>query len=93
MAELFGRESGCSKGRGGSMHLYSKAQGLLGTNGIVSYGIPLAAGAAYAHKYQETSQVSVAFFGDGASNHGLFHEVLNLSAIWSLPVVFVCENN
>jgi pyruvate dehydrogenase E1 component alpha subunit len=93
MAELWGRSTGCSGGRGGSMHLYSKHHGLLGTNGIVAYGIPMAAGAAYSAKYRGTSQVAVAFFGDGANNHGLFHEVLNLSAIWQLPVVFVCENN
>ncbi|MGD2159347.1 MAG: thiamine pyrophosphate-dependent enzyme [Anaerolineales bacterium] len=93
MAELWGRRTGCSGGRGGSMHLYSKSHGLLGTNGIVGYGIPMATGAAYSAKYRGTSQVAVAFFGDGANNHGLFHETLNLSSIWQLPVVFVCENN
>jgi pyruvate dehydrogenase E1 component alpha subunit len=93
MAELWGRSTGCSGGRGGSMHMYSAEHGLLATNGIVGYGIPLAAGAAFSAKYRGTSQVAVAFFGDGASNLGCFHEVLNLAAIWDLPAVFVCENN
>ena len=93
MAELWGRSTGCSGGRGGSMHLYSKVHGLLGTNGIVGYGLPLAAGAAFTAKYLETERVAVAFFGDGAANHGLFHEILNLASIWTLPLVAVCENN
>ena len=93
MAELWGRSTGCSGGRGGSMHLYSKEYGLLGTNGIVGYGIPLGAGAAFSAKYLDTSNVAVAFFGDGAVNLGCFHEVLNMASIWTLPVVFVCENN
>ena len=93
MAELWGRSTGCSGGRGGSMHLFSKEHGLLGTNGIVGYGLHLAAGAAFTAKYQGTSQVAVAFFGDGAANLGSFHEIVNLAAIWELPVVFVCENN
>jgi pyruvate dehydrogenase E1 component alpha subunit len=93
MAELWGRKSGCSGGRGGSMHLYSKEHGLLGTNGIVGYGLPLGAGAAFAARYLGTSQVAIAFFGDGGANLGGFHEILNLAAIWKLPVVFVCENN
>ena len=93
MAELWGRSTGCSGGRGGSMHLYSKEHGLLGTNGIVGYGLPLGAGAAFSAKYLGTSQVAVAFFGDGAVNHGLFHETLNLASIWALPLVAVCENN
>jgi pyruvate dehydrogenase E1 component alpha subunit len=93
MAELFGRSTGCSGGRGGSMHLFSKEHGLLGTNGIVGYGLHLAAGAAFTAKYQGTSQVAIAFFGDGAANLGSFHEIVNLAAIWKLPVVFVCENN
>jgi len=93
MAELWGRSTGCSGGRGGSMHLYSKEHGLLGTNGIVGYGLPLAAGAAFTAKYRGTNQVAVAFFGDGAVNHGLFHEILNLASIWTLPIVAVCENN
>lgn len=93
MAELWGRSTGCSGGRGGSMHLYSKAHGLLGTNGIVGYGLPMAAGAAFTAKYTDSGQVAVAFFGDGAVNLGLFHETLNLASIWALPLVFVCENN
>ncbi|MCJ7738383.1 MAG: thiamine pyrophosphate-dependent dehydrogenase E1 component subunit alpha [Anaerolineae bacterium] len=93
MAELWGRSTGCSGGRGGSMHLYSKAHGLLGTNGIVGYGLPMAAGAAFTSKYTGSGQVAVAFFGDGAVNLGLFHETLNLASIWALPLVFVCENN
>jgi pyruvate dehydrogenase E1 component alpha subunit len=93
MAELWGRSTGCSGGRGGSMHLFSKEYGLLGTNGIVGYGLHLGAGAAFTARYLGTSQVAVAFFGDGAANLGSFHEILNLAAIWKLPVVFVCENN
>lgn len=93
MAELWGRSTGCSGGRGGSMHLYSKAHGLLGTSGIVGYGLPLAAGAAFTAKYTCSGKVGVAFFGDGAVNLGLFHETLNLASIWSLPLVCVCENN
>ena len=93
MAELWGRSTGCSGGRGGSMHLFSKEHGLLGTNGIVGYGLHLAAGAAFTARYRGTSQVAVAFFGDGAANLGSFHEIVNLAAIWTLPVVFVCENN
>ena len=93
VAELWGRSTGCSGGRGGSMHLYSIEYGLLGTSGIVGYSMPLGAGAAFSAKYRGTSQVAVAFFGDGANNMGCFHEVLNLASIWRLPVVFVCENN
>jgi pyruvate dehydrogenase E1 component alpha subunit len=93
MAELWGRSTGCSGGRGGSMHLFSKEHGLLGTNGIVGYGLHLAAGAAFTARYQGASRVAVAFFGDGAANLGSFHEIVNLAAIWKLPVVFVCENN
>jgi pyruvate dehydrogenase E1 component alpha subunit len=93
MAELFGRSTGCSGGRGGSMHLYSARYGLLGTNGIVGYGLPQAAGAAFSAKYRGTSQVGVGFFGDGAANLGIFHEILNMASIWRLPAVFVCENN
>jgi pyruvate dehydrogenase E1 component alpha subunit len=93
MAELWGRTTGCSGGRGGSMHLYSKEHGLLGTNGIVGYGLPLGAGAAFTAKYLGTSHVGIAFFGDGGANLGSFHEILNLASIWKLPVVFVCENN
>jgi pyruvate dehydrogenase E1 component alpha subunit len=93
MAELFGRASGCCGGRGGSMHLYSAEYGLLGTNGIVGYSLPQAAGAAFTARYSGTSHVGVAFFGDGAVNLGLFHETLNMASLWKLPAVFICENN
>jgi len=93
MAELWGRSTGCSGGRGGSMHLYDPAAGFLGTNGMVAAGIPIAAGAALAAQLRGSDQVAVAFFGDGAVNHGAFHEGINLAATWNLPVVFVCENN
>jgi pyruvate dehydrogenase E1 component alpha subunit len=93
MAELFGRATGCCGGRGGSMHLYSAKYGLLGTNGIVGYSLPQAAGAAFTARYSGTSNVGVAFFGDGAVNLGLFHETLNMASLWKLPAVFVCENN
>lgn len=93
MAELWGRETGCSRGRGGSMHLYDANHGLLGTNGLVAAGIPIAVGAALAAKLRSAGQVAVAFFGDGAVNHGAFHEGINLAGAWDLPVVLVCENN
>jgi pyruvate dehydrogenase E1 component alpha subunit len=93
MAELYGRTTGCSGGRGGSMHLYSAKYGLLGTNGIVGYGLSQGAGAAFTAKYLGNSKVGVAFFGDGASNLGVFHETLNMASIWKLPMVLVCENN
>ena len=92
-AELLGRESGYCRGRGGSMHIADLSLGILGANGIVAGGIPLAVGAAYAHQRQATDRVSVAFFGDGAVNQGAFHESLNLAAVWQLPAIFVCENN
>jgi 2-oxoisovalerate dehydrogenase E1 component len=93
MAELLGRATGCSHGRGGSMHLFSPEVGLLGTSGIVGPSILMATGAGYSYKLAGTDRVSVAFFGDGAVNNGAFHEGLNMAAIWRLPVVFVCENN
>lgn len=93
MAELFGRATGCSHGRGGSMHLFSPEVGMMGTSGIVGPCILQAAGAGYSFKLLKTDQVAVAFFGDGASNNGAFHEGLNLASIWDLPVLFVCENN
>jgi 2-oxoisovalerate dehydrogenase E1 component len=93
IAELFGRVTGCSRGRGGSMHLFAPEVGLLGTTGIVGPNILQAAGAAYAFQLLKTDRVSVGFFGDGAVNNGAFHEGLNLAAFWQLPVVFVCENN
>jgi pyruvate dehydrogenase E1 component alpha subunit len=93
VAELYGRETGLCKGRGGSMHIADFAHGMLGANAIVGGGIALAVGGALASDVLEDGRVSVAFFGDGASNEGVFHESLNLASIWSLPVVFVCENN
>jgi 2-oxoisovalerate dehydrogenase E1 component len=93
IAELFGRSTGCSHGRGGSMHLFSPEVGMMGTSGIVGPCILQAAGAGYSFKLLKTDQVAVAFFGDGASNNGAFHEGLNLASIWDLPVLFVCENN
>ena len=92
-AELFGRESGCSRGRGGSMHLFSPEIGMMGTSGIVGPSILQAAGAGYSFALRKTGQVAVAFFGDGAVNNGAFHEGLNMASIWKLPVLFVCENN
>jgi len=93
MAELFGRETGYSRGRGGSMHLFAPEIGLLGGNGIVGAGIPIATGAAYAVKYRGGDQVVVCFFGDGAANQGTFHESANMAALWKLPLIFLCENN
>jgi 2-oxoisovalerate dehydrogenase E1 component len=93
MAELFGRVNGVSGGRGGSMHLFSPEIGLLGTSGIVGPSILMAAGAGYAFRLNGTDRVSAAFFGDGASNNGAFHEGINMAAIWDLPVLFICENN
>lgn len=93
MAELYGRATGCSRGRGGSMHLFAPEVGLMGTSGIVGPSILQAAGAGYSFKLLKSDNVAVAFFGDGAVNNGAFHEGLNLAGIWKLPVVFVCENN
>jgi pyruvate dehydrogenase E1 component alpha subunit len=93
MAELFGRRTGICKGKGGSMHIADLDHGMLGANGIVGAGIPLTVGAALAAQVKKTGGVAVAFFGDGASNQGQFHESLNLAQIWKLPAVFVVENN
>src|SRR3954465_13746664 len=93
IAELFGRATGCSRGRGGSMHLFAPEIGLMGTSGIVGPCILQAAGAGYSFKLLKNKCVAVAFFGDGAVNNGAFHEGLNLAAIWKLPVLFICENN
>lgn len=92
-AELFGRVTGCSRGRGGSMHLFAPEIGMMGTSGIVAPCILQAAGAGYSFRLLKTDRVAVAFFGDGAVNNGAFHEGLNLASIWKLPVLFVCENN
>ncbi|MBM4001314.1 MAG: dehydrogenase [Planctomycetes bacterium] len=93
IAELYGRESGCSRGRGGSMHLFAPEIGMMGTSGIVAPCILQAAGAACGFRLLGADRVAVAFFGDGAVNNGAFHEGLNLAGIWKLPVLFVCENN
>jgi pyruvate dehydrogenase E1 component alpha subunit len=93
LAELWGKETGSSGGRGGSMHMYAPEYGFMGTNGIVGAPIPLATGAALSAKLRKKSQVVVCFFGDGAVNSGSFHEAVNLGAVWNLPVIYVCENN
>lgn len=93
MAEIFGRATGYCGGKGGSMHIADFDIGILGANGVVGGGIPIAAGAACSSVLLGSQRVSVAFFGDGAANIGVFHESLNLAAIWDLPVIFVCENN
>jgi pyruvate dehydrogenase E1 component alpha subunit len=93
MAELFGRTTGYCKGKGGSMHIADVDLGILGANGIVGAGMPIATGAGLACKYKKTDACSVAFFGDGASDRATFHESLNLASVWKLPVIFVCENN
>jgi pyruvate dehydrogenase E1 component alpha subunit len=93
MAELFGKKTGYCKGKGGSMHIADLDLGILGANGIVGGGLPIAAGAALASQYLGNDTVTVCFFGDGASNQGTTHEAMNLATCWKLPVVFVCENN
>lgn len=93
MGELFGREIGLCKGKGGSMHLTSVEHGALGSYAIVGAHLPVACGTAWSAKVRKSGQVTVCFFGDGTTNIGAFHEALNLAAVWSLPVVFVCENN
>jgi 2-oxoisovalerate dehydrogenase E1 component len=93
IAELYGRETGCSLGRGGSMHLFKPEIGMMGTSGIVGPCILQACGGGYAFKLRKADNVAVAFFGDGAVNNGAFHEGLNMASIWNLPVLFVCENN
>jgi len=92
-AELMGKDAGTNRGRGGSMHIADPALGIFGANGIVGAGLPIAAGAATAAQLRHDGTVAVAFFGDGAVAHGTFHEAVNLAAVWSLPVVFFCENN
>jgi TPP-dependent pyruvate/acetoin dehydrogenase alpha subunit len=93
MAEIFGKQSGVCKGKGGSMHIADVEKGMLGANGIVGGGIPLAIGAALSAKVRKTGGVAVAFFGDGATNQGAFHESVNIASILKLPVLFVIENN
>jgi TPP-dependent pyruvate/acetoin dehydrogenase alpha subunit len=93
MAELFGRVDGYCRGKGGSMHIVDFKLGIIGTNGIVGGGIPIGTGAAFGDKQLGRDNVTVTFFGDGASNQGVFFEAMNLAAIWKLPVIFACENN
>ena len=93
MAELYGKAEGCSGGYGGSMHLYDVKRGTMGANAVVGGGLPAAVGAALAFNLRNEPRVSLAFFGDGATNIGTFHESMNLAQLWQLPVVFVCENN
>ncbi len=93
MAEMFGKETGCSKGKGGSMHIGNIGKGNLGSNGVVGGGFAIATGAALTQKMKKTGRIVLCFFGDGATNEGSFHESLNLASIWKLPVIFFCENN
>jgi acetoin:2,6-dichlorophenolindophenol oxidoreductase subunit alpha len=93
MAELYGKATGYNKGKGGSMHIADPRLGILGANGIVGAGLPLATGAGLSAKLRKSGQVAVCFFGDGASNQGTFHESINIAAAFALPVVYVCENN
>ncbi len=93
MAELFAKKTGYCHGKGGSMHIADLELGILGANGIVGAGVPIATGAGLAQKMRGSDRVTVAFFGDGGSNTGAFHEGVNMAAVWNLPVVFVCENN
>ncbi|MEO0352708.1 MAG: thiamine pyrophosphate-dependent enzyme [Cyanobacteria bacterium P01_A01_bin.15] len=100
MAELFGKETGCSRGRGGSMHMFSKEHNLLGGFAFIGEGIPVALGAAFQSRYRRDAlgdasadQVTAAFFGDGTTNNGQFFECLNMAALWKLPILFVVENN
>ncbi len=93
MAELFGKATGCSKGKGGSMHLFDAGKRFMGGHGIVGGHIPLAAGLAFAVKYKGGDQVCLCYFGEAAVNIGAFHEALNMASVWKLPVIFLCENN
>lgn len=93
MAELYGKKTGYNKGKGGSLHICNMDLGIMGANGIVGAGLPISVGAGLAFKMMDTGRVCVCFFGDGASNRGVFHESLNMASILKLPVIFVCENN
>ena len=93
MAELLGKATGTNKGKGGTMHIADINKGMLGANGVVGSNIPVATGVALSAKIKNTSQVTVVFFGDGASSQGSLHESMNLASIWDLPIIFVCENN
>jgi len=92
-AELYGRATGYCKGKGGSMHISNMELGMLGANGIVGGGPPIAVGAAFSNRFRKTDRVAITFFGDGASNEGSFHEAANMAGLYRLPVIFVCENN
>ncbi len=93
MAELYGKVTGCTKGKGGSMHFFSKDKRFFGGHGIVGGQIGLGAGIAFADKYNGTDRVTLCFFGDGAARQGILHETFNMAMLWQLPVVFICENN
>ena len=93
MAELYGKATGCSKGKGGSMHMFDKEVGFLGGHAIVGGQIPLATGVAFASKYKGTDQVTLCFFGEAAVNQGAFHESLNMAKLWKVPCIYICENN
>ncbi len=93
MAELYGKATGCSKGKGGSMHLFDAKVNFMGGHAIVGGQIPLATGLAFASKYKETDQVTLCFFGEAAVNQGAFHESLNMAQLWKLPCIYICENN
>ncbi|HEU5359046.1 MAG TPA: pyruvate dehydrogenase (acetyl-transferring) E1 component subunit alpha [Gemmatimonadales bacterium] len=93
MAELFGKAAGCTKGKGGSMHLFDASLGFLGGHGIVGGHIPLTTGIAFAIKYRGGDQVALCYFGEAAVNNGAFHEALNMAALWKLPAIYICENN
>jgi pyruvate dehydrogenase E1 component alpha subunit len=93
MAELYGKATGCSKGKGGSMHFFSKEHNFYGGHGIVGAQIPLGAGIAFADKYKGNNNVTLCFFGDGAAWQGALHETFNLASLWKIPVIFICENN
>ena len=92
-AELYAKETGYCRGKGGSMHIFDFSLGILGANGIVGAGLPIATGAALASQLRGSQQVAISFFGDGATNEGSFHEALNMASVWKLPAVFVCQNN
>lgn len=93
LAELFAKATGCSKGLGGSMHMFDVSKGMLGGYGIVGGQLPIAAGTAFASRYRGDGRVTLCYFGDGSASQGAFHEALSLAALWKLPVVFICENN